>query len=434
MSTDEVFTFSTLTYAYGDMFCGVGGTFYILHLPNKICSATDPTNSGTWSSEVSCGRSEYNVNDMKDFNGVLHALKEDGPYYLSSGAFYAAFPWLGTINYEDSGKNSIVFNDGLYFSMSNLKELEDKSDILTEITPQLFSSGIEDYTYPCVAKASDANWLYVIMKRGDNDLILLAGRWETVLSSTRWIWHEIRNITELTDVSTAFVCSLAGRPYLYLASTEIDEDVLEVYLPLTNDATSDGGYYFCESGSLWTPTYRTQLFAALKRWQQITARTLNLTDTCKITVSYSIDDSISWTELGDFTTSPEDTLSLLGEESTLMNLKLDFVGDSESTPPVLKYLLLKGLTIYESKVIFNHTIRCADDLFLKNGMKSPQNYRFQDIYDFVDGIRDTVCTLCDPQGNEHTVRVRVSEETMVFSEKDRKPELYISIQALKTLS
>jgi len=438
MDTGESFTKSTITNGEADKFCKVGTDLWQMKLPNKMRKVvgSDPTNAGSWGAEILCGEAAYNVNDMWEHDGILYCMKEDGPYYESGGAFYPAFPELATIAHADSGKNSTVFRDGLYFRMGNQQEWEVKGGVLTEITPEIFAPGISQYAYPCVARAHDESWLYSIMKRGANDLAILAGRWEYVAGRNRWIWHEIRSI-DLTDVATAFVCSVEERPYLYLGSTSATENVYKVYLPITNDATADADYRFHKAaagvtlGSLWTPRYMTLLFAINKRWVEEYLRSKSLSGTNYINVYYSTDDGGSFDLLKKFITSPEQTEAFTAIEATMMNLRFDFVGDSETVPPVLKYHNLKALTLMPSVTRFYHTVKSADGLRLKKNHVASPNYTQAVIETFLDSIRDKVVTLGDRRGTEHTVRVRVSRGEEVFDEDTKRPEMVHAIEAVK---
>jgi len=432
MDTAEAFTLSNLADGKADRFCKVGTSLWRLQLPNDLRVSANPLNGGSWGAAVTCGESAYNVNDMWEHDSILHALKEDGVYYYNSTdvAFYASFPELASIAYTDSGKNSTVFRDGLYFRMGNQQLWEIKDSVLTEITPSLMSQGISAYAYPIVALTHDESWLYAIIKRGAGDLAILAGRWEYIAGATRWIWHEIRSI-DLTDVSTALVCSVEGRPYLYIGSTETDENVYKVYLPITNDATADSGYRFYTAGSLWTPRYMTLLYAVDKRWQELFARSVNLSAANYINAYYSVNDGSSFTLLHKLDTSPEQTESLTAIESTMMNLRFDFVGDSATVPPVLKYHNLKALTLMNSVSKFTHTIKCDNGLRLKSNLLAPHSYTYDAIRTFIDTIRDEICTLGDVSGTEHTVRVRVLKEETVFDEDEKRPALHYTIEATK---
>jgi len=351
---------------------------------------------------------------------------------------------------------------------------------------------------------------------------------------------------------------------------------------VTNDATADSGYKFATSGSLWTPRYTTLLSAMSKRWQELFARSLNLSATKYIYVHHSTNDGLSLQNLlsnGDFevgdpptgstayhstpaqegttiktgsysvkitcngteaeiyqaignyayykgrkvtfgawvladsgndknqvlaildgvgaatfssiipkddtwhwvtvtrtidasadklelgliannsavsdtddilyadgailvegdecpepqflNTSPEQTLTLPSVESTMLNLQLDFYSDSETTVPVLKYPTLKALTLVPSVVRFRHAVKCATNLRLKDNMIS--NTPQSEIMAFIDTIRDKVCTLGDRWGNEHTVRVRVTDEWESFDEDTQQPETVVEIEAMRVV-
>jgi len=431
MSTAEAFTESTLAAGLGeaDLFRKVGTKLWKMVLPNKVRSATDPTNAGTWSAEKTVGEATYNVNDLQSYLELIYCMKENGVYYFDAdGNVKHPFESLESIAHADSGKNSDVFRNRLYFRMGNQKEWVIDGASIDEITPSLFALGIAEYAYPCIARAHDESWLYDIMKRGAGDFAVLAGRWEYISGRTRWIWHEIASIT-LNDVTSALVSSVEGRPFLYIGA---DDGAVKVYLPTTSDATADSGYRFCLAGSVWSPRYMTLLFAFDKKWQEIFARSKSLSATNYINVYRSTDDGGSFTLLGKLDDSPEKTLTYpAGIEASMMNLRLDFVADSETVPPVLQYYDLKAMTLVPSVVTFSHTIKCAGGLKLKENIIAPATYGASDIRTFIDSLRDNVCLLGDRWGTEHSVMVRVTREIEVFDEDTKKPETQFSLEAVQ---
>lgn len=430
LDTSEVLAETALAEGEADRFCQVGTDFWQLKLPNKIRKATNPV-AGPWGAEILVGEAAYNVNDMQSHDDYLYCLKEEGLFYENGGSIYEPFPELRSIAHADSGKNSTVFRDGLYFRMGNQQEWQLKSSTLYERTPEIYAPGISQYAYPCVARAHDESWVYLIIKRAATDLAILVGR-EEYVGDLRWVWHEIRSI-DLTDVSTAFVCSVEGRPYLYLGSTNAAENVYKVYLPVTNDATADAGYKFHTGavGSLWTPRYMSLLFAVSKRWRDEYLRSVNLSDTNYINVYYSTDEWATSALLKKFDTSPEQTEYFTAIEATMMNLRFDFVSDSETVPPVILYHNLKAMTLMPSVTRFYHTVKCADGLRLKKNHVASPSYTYAVIQAFVETLRDKVVTLGDRQGNEHTVLVRVGKEVETYDEETKKPELLYDIEAVK---
>ncbi|MBU1307864.1 MAG: hypothetical protein KKF33_20360, partial [Alphaproteobacteria bacterium] len=433
---DETFTASTRNPGgMPDKFRKVGTALKQCTLPNRIRSTTDPTNAGTWASEITVGEFLLGINDLQNHLELLYCIKENGVYYISNTTVYHPFASLEAASHADFGKNSDVFQNKLYFRIGHQQEREIDGTTITDITPEISASGISQYTYECVARAHDEAWLYAIMKRASNDYAILAGRWEYIAGEDRWIWHEIASGITLSNIVSAMVSSVEGRPYLYLGG---DGGLVRVYLPVTNDATADSGYRFCLAGSLYSPRYMTALHAFDKRWLELFARSASLSGTNYITAYKSIDDGANFTWLGGtaalskIDTSPEETLDYPADiEETMMNLRFDFVGDSETVPPVLKYYNIKAMTMVPSVVRFYHTIKCADGLLLKDNHHAGENYTASDIRTFLDTIRDKVCTLGDRWGTEHTVKVRVSSGIEVFDEDTQNPEMAYSIEAVK---
>lgn len=434
MDADEVFTKSILDDGEADKFRKVGTNFYQLKLPNKVRKATggNPANDGGWDGQILVGESSYNVNDLQEHDGFLYCMKQDGPYYVdASGNVHQPFPELASIAHADAGKNSVVAFHSLYFRMGNIQEREVSGGIIEEITPSMFAPGVAEYVYPIVARAQDDDWVYALMYRANNNIALLAGRWEYIAGLTRWVWHDIRKLTGITNASSALVSSVEGRPYLYIGSTVVGEQVQKVYLTVVNDATADSGYKFCTSGSLWLPRYTTPLTAFIKKWIELFLRSKNLSDTKYINTYQSIDDGATFNLLAKFNTSPEQTKEYAsGIESAMMNLRFDFVSDSETSPPVLEYFNLKAMTIVPSVSRFLHSIKCDSNLLLKHNMKDEKTKQSV-LIAFVNTLRDSICTLADPWGNEHTVRVRVAGEKEVFDEDMKKPVLVYQIEAVK---
>ena len=173
------------------------------------------------------------------------------------------------------------------------------------------------------------------------------------------------------------------------------------------------------------------LYAVDKRWLELFVRSLNLSTTKYINAYYSTDDGGSFTLLKKLATSPEQTEAFTSIESTMMNLRFDFVSNSDTTVPVLKYHNLKALTMMPSVARFRHTVKVADGLRLLNNHVASPNYTASVLRTFIDSMRDKVCTLGDRWGTEHTVLVRVGREIEVFDEERKNPELLFFIEAVK---
>ncbi len=59
----------------------------------------------------------------------------------------------------------------------------------------------------------------------------------------------------------------------------------------------------------------------------------------------------------------------------MMDLRYDFVGDSDTTPPVLNNYNVRAKTLVPSVVRFRHVVRCADDLVLKKNIQAGTAYQ-----------------------------------------------------------
>jgi hypothetical protein len=439
MSSGEGFTEGSLANGEADRFCAVGSTFKQLKLPNKIRSATDPTNTGAWGSEILVGSSLYPVNDMVSYLGLLYCMKTDGPWYIdASGTPQQPFPELVSIANTNAGKNSDICRNKIYFRMGLVSEWELDVNSIMEVTPSDIAPGVVDYIYPCLARAHDDSWLYSLMKRANNNIALLAGRWETIGGADRWIWHDIRKLTGITEPSCAIVTSVEGRPYLYIGSTVVSEGMLKVYLSTTNDATADSGYRFAVSemwpttpaGRLWSSCFATLLTVANKRWQELYLRTQNCNASNYFNVFYSTDGGSTFYYLGIANVSPEKTLAFPASiDSSMMNLFFSFVTDSETVPPILITFNLKCLTVMPSVSTFQHIIKCDSKLLTKKVRIS--ELQQGTIIDFIDTLRDQICTLGDRWGNEHKVRVTIVEEREVFDEDSLKPSMQYRFEAMK---
>lgn len=434
------YTVSTLGVGEGeaDLLCRVGATFHKVVLPNSARSSADPTNAGSWTAATLIGTSDYNVRSIKSYLDLPYFMKEDGAYYMDSGGTVRdPFPGLHSIANTNGGKNADVFLSRLYFGQGVQQEYEIDTTTLTELTPADFAQGVSQYEYRIVARAHDESWLYALMYRGANDIAVLAGRWEYLAGQVRWVWHDIRKITGVTSVACAFVSALEGRPYLYIASTVAGEAPLKIYLPNTTDATADSGYRFVTSGSIWLPRETTKLIRATKRWQEVYIKGSNLSATKKISFSYSTDDGSTFGTAVDVIASGGVANALTAVSAAMLNLKLDFASDSESSVPVLDYLDVKTVAIMPSVVKFRHSIFCADKLQLKNRHTGPARaptattFPKTDQIAFINGIRDSICTLCDPWGTEHTVRVHVLKDTPVNDEDNENPDVVYQIEATK---
>lgn len=144
-------------------------------------------------------------------------------------------------------------------------------------------------------------------------------------------------------------------------------------------------------------------------------------------VEYSIDGGIEWTSLGSFNSSPSKEIDFPADKKTALVIFRVKTVDYKGLAGKFINFHLKSVADVGAITVFVHTVRCAENMLCKKNLVSTDT--FTEIQDFIDTIRDEICTLGDRDGTEHNVKVRVVHEIEADDEETKRPSRLYTLEA-----
>ena len=377
MSTTEVFVESTLANPEADFLCPVSTTLWKAILPRELRSNTGTgLNGGTaWSNTTLVDVATLNITDLLSFNNALYVMKEDRPYYIdSSGAVQILTNITRSITTANGGKNSIEWLGKIYMPWGN-SLLEYDNGTFTWRSPFEYFKNASGFCGEIQALACDDMYLYAIVDNTTN-VELLAGRLEDIDGTTKWVWHPFSEFT-LAGAETAIVSSVYT-DIIYIASTvNTDATINGVYLGIST--TGLPTQLFAKTGYFTTPWYHCNFKSDNKAFIKLTLTLSGTTAARYFTVSYMKWGDSAWTSIGDFYTVPTTTKYLpldsgsLKPVSTMIKFKVAITSDSFINAFFLKSLDCRAVLYPTPRNLVNCTVRCADNIIDKSGMKLEAN-------------------------------------------------------------
>lgn len=401
---------------------------------NTIRSNPTPSNASSWTAQTTVSSNYDSITDLLSRSGALYIMKEDMPYYLdSTGAVKNDLaPKLAALRSATSGKNSHTDGDKIWIPAGSQSLLEEDSGVLTWRTPALFSTNLTEYSGRIAAVTSDDMYLYVVIN-GTGVCHVLAGRNETIGSSTQWVWHPIAEVP-IAACETAYVSSVYQKR-LWITSTTGEV----FYIPLYSDygnPTNDINRAFATNVEIQTPWLHANFMDTVKAFPKIKALLGHPYNTSVFfNCQYKTLGNASWSVVKNLKGSATSMIatSFLPQTSDTM-IRFKFIANTaytDKTPVLLGYNVL-GLLYPPQRKIIACTIRCADEIYLRDGtsdvgsfsvieaviseaIKSQWPVTFYDI----DGVQKYVKFLSLPSN--------VPRWTTVIDEKSRKPERHYAL-------
>ena len=384
ITTGEVFTENTLTVTDFKFFTMVGPTptMWGVDSDNTIRSTVNPANGGTqWSATTTVDTSYHDINSMLSFDNALYIFKDDRPYYLdSNGAVQTLTNITRPITTANGGKNSIEYQGKIYMPWGKTI-LEWDSGTFTWRSPAEFGNAVADFDGDVQALAADEQWLFAAVDNGAK-IEILAGRLETIGSTTSWVWHPIQEIT-LAGCETMFVSNVYQKR-LWIASTSSSDSLY--YIPLPSgygDVVNDTNRSFQTGGYFITPWHHANFKGDSKAFIKITLTMTGTSSTVYFTVEYQLKGSSNWTEINStakFKTSPTttgyipvDDISSAKPVSTAIRFKITAVTGATTSTPVLIDYDVRGILYPTRRDLIYCEVRCADQITLNDGTKERDN-------------------------------------------------------------
>lgn len=453
MSTAEAFTESTATvntYQFFKTVHSATPTMWGNDGANTIRSNTNPINGGAaWSGQTTVSSSYYNITSLITQSGALYIMKEDMPYYLSSaGAVQNDLaPELASLTATTSGKNATVYKNKVYTHAGVQGLLETDGTTNTFLNPASYCTNLSDFAGQIFALAFDEEYLFLGLNNGAK-VEILAGRWEDIDGTTRWVWHPFHEMT-LDGIETLFVSSIYQKR-LWIASTSSSDSLYYTPLPVGyGNITADANRSFLTGSYFITPYLHANFKTTQKAYIKIT-----------VVMGHSYDADIywqahyeklgdtSWTLIDDFKGTLEDRTATAyipidsnskKPISTMMRFKFTAVTDSTTTTPILLSYTVKAILYPEVKNLYFATIRCSNQLKNKQGLI--EGFEYNAIKETLDYARSPPLKwpvkIYDIDGNEMYVKFlplprNIPRYVNIKDEKGREQERHYNVLMQET--
>ncbi len=449
----------------------ISSSLYKARLPNKVASAATPT-TGSWS-EVSVGETAYDITGLADHRGVCYAGKKNSLFTVVGSTVTEIAPELRTLFNAKSGKNLMDWKGYLFIPMGKqaLYQYDGGSDSLGSVNPATYSPGLIAYSGQVLALEGDEEYLFAFVYGDTGKFELLAGRYETIGSSSPWVWHPIYQLAYSSwAASTAYAVNSYVKPttwneYIYqctvagtagsseptwptaAGSTVVDNSVTWTcretvrhakissitspprlwfitgatvkYLILPDryaDITQATGYNYVASGTLITGYMDFGFVDQVKAYASLFMYSKGLAaGTTTVAASYEIDDAGSWTSLGTFNTSPQQTLYFpVNTTGRKIRFKFTLSTSSSTSTPELRAYALRGLVAWARKKQFSFVIKAEDNITLLN--KAVEETRAHQLAGVLKYFSE-----------QPYVTMKIYEETAVASPSEGESTYYIRI-------
>ena len=381
MNTSESFTQSTLGGNDQEAFWfrNVNGVMYKWLATNVVSKASDPTNAGSWSTATTVGTQDDLVFEIKSIAGTPYIGKGDIPYYLDGSD--NDFPITEDVRFLDRTLNCIGMNswhDTIYVPIGTDGLMEYDGTTITWRSPSRFCTNLPDHTTQIIGVAGDEEYLYILQDKDTGTVYpLLAGKPTVIEGSAVWVWHPVQHIdTSSTGIPTGslFISSVYKKRIWFSHSTGTTAKMF--WLPLTTqygDIIGDSNYTFQTGGYVITPWLHSNLKSDDKAFHKLTLTTEDCDANNYVTVDYQTYFTAlsgTWTNLGNFTTSPTQTRFFSNVTGTMIRFRFTLVTNSTSTTPKLTNYDTRGIWRPTKRQLIACTVKLGDNILPRTGQTS----------------------------------------------------------------
>lgn len=351
----------------------------------QIRSTTTPINANSWSGVTNVDSSYHNITDLLSRAGALFIMKEDMPYYLdSSGNVQSDLaPKLRALTKSTSGKGAYTDGEKIWIPAGEQALLEIESDgTLTWRNPSDFCTNLPEFNGRVCAVTADDRYLYIVLDNGDV-VYVFAGRDETIDGSTQWVWHPIAEVP-ISGCETAFVTSIPDKR-LFISSTNGSEPLYYMKLTGYGDVLTDANRNFATNVDFETPYLHGNFKDSKKAFPELSILLGHAYNANRFySAYYKTLTNTTYSLIANYTgsTSSMYQTNYLPFTPSDYMIRLKFVANTDDTneAPILLNHKLKGLLYPERRGIIACSLKCADQIPLKDGT-------VDDSYD------DTLATL-----------------------------------------
>ena len=344
---------------------------------NTIRSTTNPLNSGSaWSGQTVVDTNSYAITGLNTKTGALYIPKEDTVYYLDSSGNVQddLAPELVVLTKStDNGKNAFLWLNKWYFAYGKQSLLENDGATNTWRNPADYATNLSDFTGQVFAVTGDDRYLFAIVDNSTK-VEVLAGRLETIGSTTSWVWHPI-NETTLTGCELAFVSSITQKR-LYFSSSTASENMYYIPLPLGyGDVVNDANRDFQTNTELHFSWMHGGFKSTDKAFYKVEATLGHTHDTgIYFECWYKKLGDTEWTDAGDLvgtSTERSPTLFIPDDDednhpiSKMMQFKVIAKTDDVTKTPILLSFNVTALLYPVRKQVISCQIVCAENISTK---------------------------------------------------------------------
>jgi hypothetical protein len=373
-------------------------------------------------------------------------MKEDMPYYLNDSGDVQndLVPDMAVLKSSTSGKNTKVWQNKLYIPAGTQALLEVGTSN-TYITPAEYCTNLPMFNGRVQALAFDDQYLFGIIGYSPK-VEVIAGRWETIGSSTDWVWHGSLAEITLAGCETAFVSSVFQKR-LYITSTSASDALYYIPIPTgyADVATDTNASYATDTDAnyLVTSYYHKNFKNVPKAFIAVQATLGHAADSnVFFECHYEKIGDASWTDIGDLVGSATDRRPVLyipvdsdanKPTSTMMRFKLVPRTDSAGTTPILLDFSVRGILYPDVQNLIECDVRCADNIVDNDGM-TLEGVDANVIRTVIKEMQDATypSTIYDLWGNSKTVKL-LSASPFSTATKRLKNENAEQIYHLKML-
>ena len=338
-----------------------------------------------WTADYTVGGAARPITGMCEMDTRLFVGKTDGLYALTSaGIAVQLIPEVASAIDDENCRALHIWHASLIVPhLRGLFRFQSSEDgnIVQVITPGADAPKTCPVVGRITAMVGDSRWLYAAMLTRDGHTYILAGREaESEEPATEpMIWHPIAKIISKT-CRAMHISGLWDNPRLFLGC---GDDCAYIILPRSTDNPYfDQNCRYAQSGSIYFPSHSLGSAYTAKVFKSLEVKGRHIHPSRRLRAYYKADGH-SWVSAGEVTTGPKFIAALAtpGVAAYQLQLRLDAQIKTFDQPFVVESYSARGAERPRTIEVITITVRCADDIRLKNGGRDRRSGR--EIYDLL---------------------------------------------------
>ena len=275
---------------------------------NEVSYNSDPSNnSNAWSTADEVGYDFSDITALATLQGQLVIGKPEGLFTINSDGYVRQL--LTAAVYSTSNYVDMQEWDGyLYYTLADGGFYYYDGTYQYDISPRRIAPDATGCLENVAAFYPGPEWMYMITEPVDDYARVLKGHWIIDKGGTaRFVWHgSLINPLADTSIDAAFVNNGTSGPELWYGYTHDGTSGLSrLKIPVKKDSN----FARALVGILYTYGLTSNQPYRTKAMLDMDLESVNLSATKYCRVFYRTSETDSWTNLGDFETSPLETQS-----------------------------------------------------------------------------------------------------------------------------